>query len=70
MPLFAITGPSPTSDPHLKERDAVNVRNKGDIAATASNSRNRGLWFNREMVLCAAGGGGALSANTFAPSSG
>jgi hypothetical protein len=46
------TGPGPAvSQPTLRAGQLVRVRSKGEIAPTiAKSGRNRGLWFDREML--------------------
>jgi hypothetical protein len=43
-------GVSPYADLRLKADESVVVRSKEEIARTLVNSRNRGLWFDREMI--------------------
>jgi hypothetical protein len=40
----------PTADLHLEAGDAVVVRSKDEIARTLVNGRNKGLWFDRDMI--------------------
>lgn len=50
MPPNSKSGPTPTVDLGLKPGDRVQVRGVQDISRTLVNDRNRGLWFDREMV--------------------
>jgi hypothetical protein len=50
MPPPAANGAPPTPKLDLVRGDAVAVRSKTEIAATLVNNRNRGLWFDRDMV--------------------
>ncbi len=47
-----LTGPSPApATPSLRSGQLVQVRSKNEIASTlAASGRNRGLWFDREML--------------------
>jgi len=50
MPRSVAQGRTPTVDSDLQPGDAVVVRGKHEIAATLVNGRNRGLWFDRDMI--------------------
>jgi hypothetical protein len=50
MPPSATTGRTPSRDLQLDVGDEVIVRSKREIAATLINSRNKGLWFDRDMI--------------------
>lgn len=50
IPASPTAGRSPSSDLQLRSGDAVTVRSLDEIAATLVDGRNRGLWFDRDMV--------------------
>jgi hypothetical protein len=50
MPHSQRTGSTPSMHRDLRSGDAVVIRNKHEIAATLVNGRNRGLWFDLDMV--------------------
>jgi len=50
MPAQLATGPTPTVDLALRVGEKVVVRSKQEISRTLVNSRNRGLWFDRDMI--------------------
>lgn len=50
MPKYALEDKAWAVDLHLDAGDAVVVRNKDEIARTLVNGRNKGLWFDRDMV--------------------
>lgn len=50
LPESRVRGRTPTTDLDLQANEAVVVRTKEEIAQTLLNGKNRGLWFDREMV--------------------
>jgi hypothetical protein len=50
FPQFSSGGPTPTADLKLAAGEKVYVCNREEIAATLVNARNRGLWFDRDMI--------------------
>jgi len=50
MPPATVSGPTPTQALDLSFDETATVRAKEEIAATLVNNRNRGLWFDREMI--------------------
>jgi len=50
MPRFAAGGSTPSADLKLAAGDKVCVRSCEEIAETLANARNRGLWFDRDML--------------------
>jgi hypothetical protein len=50
IPKSRVTGATPTADLNLRANEVVVVRSKEEIAQTLLNGKNRGLWFDREMV--------------------
>jgi len=50
MPQHPIDGKATTASPRLNAGDPVVVRGKDEIARTLVNGRNRGLWFDRDMI--------------------
>jgi hypothetical protein len=50
MPEAKVTGETPVANTHLDAGETVVVRSKSEIARTLRRGRNRGLWFDREMI--------------------
>jgi len=50
MPHYPTKGQTPAADQHFDAGDAVVVRSKDEIARTLVNGRNKGLWFDRDMI--------------------
>jgi hypothetical protein len=50
MPTYPSKGQSPTTNISFDRGDAVVIRTKDEIAGTLVNGRNKGLWFDRDMV--------------------
>jgi hypothetical protein len=50
MPKYPLQDKTWAADLHLDAGDAVVVRNKDEIARTLVNGRNKGLWFDRDMI--------------------
>ena len=50
MPPSARTGASPSSNLQLQPRERVAVLSRDEVARTLVNSRNRGLWFDPDLV--------------------
>jgi hypothetical protein len=50
VPPPVTTGSTPSADVGLQPGETVVVRSKDQIVATLVNGRNRGLWFDREMI--------------------
>jgi hypothetical protein len=50
LPPPRLTGSSAAIALDLQPGETVAVRRKDEIVATLVNSRNRGLWFDREMI--------------------
>jgi hypothetical protein len=50
IPESRAKGRTPTTDLDLQSNEVVVVRNKEEIAQTLVNGKNRGLWFDRDMV--------------------
>lgn len=50
LPPSPTAGTTPTSDRHFRPGDVVLVRTKEQIANTLVNGRNKGLWFDPEMI--------------------
>jgi hypothetical protein len=50
MPESQVAGSTPLTSLGLRENDAVVIRSKHEIGQTLINSKNRGLWFDREMI--------------------
>ena len=50
MPAPDARGRTPRKDAGLRPGELVRIRDKPEIAETLVNSRNRGLWFDRDMV--------------------
>lgn len=50
MPQARVAGRTPSASLDLKTNDIVMVRRKEEIAPTLVDGRNRGLWFDREMI--------------------
>jgi len=50
IPESRVTGRTPTASLDLLAREVVVVRSKEEIAQTLLAGKNRGLWFDREMV--------------------
>lgn len=49
-PERQIKGHHPSAEPHFDAGDAVVVRSKEEISQTLVNGRNKGLWFDRDMI--------------------
>jgi len=50
MPEAKVAGETPVANAGLKAKETVVIRSKNDIAQTLVKNRNRGLWFDPEMV--------------------
>ncbi|MEO8186338.1 MAG: hypothetical protein ABI580_03130 [Burkholderiaceae bacterium] len=50
MPQHRLQGPSPSAEQHFKAGDAVVVRSKDEISQTLLNGKNKGLWFDKDMI--------------------
>jgi hypothetical protein len=50
MPEVKVAGGTPVGNADLKAKEIVVIRSKNEIAQTLIKSRNKGLWFDREMV--------------------
>jgi hypothetical protein len=50
MPQSSVAGRTPSASLGLKTNDVVMIRRKEEIAPTLVDGRNRGLWFDREMI--------------------
>ena len=50
MPNYSISGTSPSAKWHFEAGNAVVVCSKDEIARTLVNGRNKGLWFDRDMI--------------------
>lgn len=50
MPKSATEGQTPAADLHFDAGDAIVVRRKDEIARTLVNGRNKGLWFDGDMI--------------------
>jgi hypothetical protein len=50
MPAYPLKGQSPSAKLRFDAGDAVVVRKKDEIARTLVNGRNKGLWFDRDMI--------------------
>lgn len=50
MPDSRASGRTPAASLDLRANDAVVIRSKEEIARTLVGSRNKGLWFDREMI--------------------
>lgn len=50
MPKYPLKDRTPSAELHLDAGDAVVVRSKDEIARTLVNGRNKGLWFDRDMI--------------------
>jgi hypothetical protein len=50
MPEVQSAGGTPVANAGLKAGETVVVRSKSEIAQTLTKGRNKGLWFDREMV--------------------
>jgi hypothetical protein len=50
MPEGKVSSGTPVTFADLRAKESVVIRRKGEIAQTLVKSRNRGLWFDREMV--------------------
>jgi hypothetical protein len=50
MPAAKVAGEKPVADADLKAKETVVVRSKNEIAQTLLGGRNKGLWFDPEMV--------------------
>jgi hypothetical protein len=50
MPESRASGRTPAASLDLQANDAVVIRTKEEIAPTLVGSRNKGLWFDREMI--------------------
>jgi hypothetical protein len=50
IPESQVKGRTPTADLGLQVGEVVIVRSKAEIARTLVSGRNRGLWFDRDMV--------------------
>jgi hypothetical protein len=50
MPEVEVTGGTPVNNAGLKSKETIIIRNKSEIAQTLVRGRNKGLWFDREMV--------------------
>ncbi len=50
LPKSQINGQHPSAEPHFDAGDAVVVRSKDEISQTLVNGRNKGLWFDRDMI--------------------
>ena len=50
MPQYASEPQAVVADSHLRAGDRVQVRSKDEIARTLVNGRNKGLWFDRDMI--------------------
>ena len=50
MPHYPTKGQTPAADQQFDAGDAVVVRSKDEIARTLVNGRNKGLWFDRDMI--------------------
>ena len=50
MPEAKVIDDTPVAYTHLKAGETVVVRSKNEIAQTLRRGRNRGLWFDREMI--------------------
>ena len=50
MPPSHALPATPSSGLQLKPGESVVVRRKSEIASTLSNSRNKGLWFDRDLI--------------------
>ena len=50
MPQHRIQSPTPSAEHHFKAGDAVVVRSKDEISHTLLNGKNKGLWFDKDMI--------------------
>lgn len=50
MPRYSVSGESSSAKSHLDPGDAVVVCSKDEIARTLVNGRNKGLWFDPDMM--------------------
>jgi hypothetical protein len=50
LPDAKVSGETPAANTHLEAGETVIVRSKNEIAQTLINGRNRGLWFDADMI--------------------
>jgi len=50
MPQVKVAGGTPMANTGLKSKETIVIRSKSEIAQTLVKGRNKGLWFDREMI--------------------